>query len=474
MPEDESPLQPLCFVIMPFGKKPNPTGGTIDFDAVYESVIKPAIEQAHMDPIRADEEELGGIIHKPMFERLILCDYAIADLTTANANVFYELGVRHGIRPQTTVSIFAEGTRLPFDVEFLRCLPYALEAGVPARAAADVEMIATALSGARQDAPDSPVFQLVNDMPAPDVSHLKTDVFRDRAAYAEETKRRLAAARREGEGAVDALRVEVGPIEDAEAGVVVDLLLSYRAVEAWDAMIELFAAMSDPVKRSVLVREQLAFALNRSGDGEAAEEVLQTLIDETGPSSETYGILGRVYKDRWEQDRKAGHSIEAQGHLSKAIAAYRRGFESDWRDAYPGINAVTLMELSEPPDEQRLELLPVVLYSTMRRIASGHPNYWDYATLLELEVLRSNQEAAVERAGEALAFAVEVFQPKTTARNLRLIREAREQRGEDTAWLDQILEAFDRKGEELQPPQEEPDEAQTPTSDTEPDTTPSG
>src|SRR4029077_6839859 len=53
-------------------------------------------------PVRADEEQSGGIIHKPMFERLILCEIAVADLTTANANVFYELGVRHAVKPATT------------------------------------------------------------------------------------------------------------------------------------------------------------------------------------------------------------------------------------------------------------------------------------------------------------------------------------------------------------------------------------
>jgi hypothetical protein len=57
--------------------------------------------------VRADEEMAGGIIHKPMFERLILCEYAVADLTAANANVFYELGVRHGGRPGCTVLLFA-------------------------------------------------------------------------------------------------------------------------------------------------------------------------------------------------------------------------------------------------------------------------------------------------------------------------------------------------------------------------------
>ena len=83
-------MKPLCFVLMPFGKKPHASGMLIDFDAVYSELIRPAIEAADLEPIRADEEVAGGIIHKPMFERLILCEYAVADLTTANANVFYE------------------------------------------------------------------------------------------------------------------------------------------------------------------------------------------------------------------------------------------------------------------------------------------------------------------------------------------------------------------------------------------------
>ena len=85
---------PLCFVLMPFGKKPSNAGTMVDFDAVYEDLIAPAIEESKFEPLRADEEMTGGIIHKPMFERLILCEYAVADLTTANANVFYELGVQ--------------------------------------------------------------------------------------------------------------------------------------------------------------------------------------------------------------------------------------------------------------------------------------------------------------------------------------------------------------------------------------------
>jgi len=109
--------KPLCFVLMPFGAKKDPAGGPdIDFDAIYEKAIQPAVESAGMECIRADEERTGGIIHKPMFERLLLCDFAVADLTTANPNVFYELGIRHAARPATTLAIFAKNTRLPFDV----------------------------------------------------------------------------------------------------------------------------------------------------------------------------------------------------------------------------------------------------------------------------------------------------------------------------------------------------------------------
>src|SRR6266481_9941591 len=102
---------------MPFGQKPGAGGAVIDFDAVYHDLIKPAVDAAGLEPLRADEEQAGGIIHKPMFERLILCDYAVADLTGANANVFYELGLRHGIKPASTVLVLADGGgALPFDV----------------------------------------------------------------------------------------------------------------------------------------------------------------------------------------------------------------------------------------------------------------------------------------------------------------------------------------------------------------------
>jgi tetratricopeptide (TPR) repeat protein len=429
---------PLCFVLMPFGKKPDADGRTIDFDAVYEQFIKPAIESAGFESIRADEEVVGGIIHKPMFERLLLCEFAVADLTTANANVFYELGVRHAVLPNTTVVLFGGATRLPFDVALLRALPYQVDAdGNPADPTSSAKALGGLLTKAReQRASDSPIFQLLEGYP--DIKRLKTDVFRDRVNYSMELKNRLGAARRDGLDAIRAVESEFPRITELESSVVIDLFLSYRAVKGWDEMIALVAKMSRPLAETVIVQEQLALALNRVGKGEQAEKILLDLIDCRGPSSETYGILGRVYKDRWETAKKSGRSALSRGLLDKAIAAYLKGFEADWRDAYPGINTVTLMALREPPDARKDVLIPVVTYAVKRRIISGKPDYWDYATLLELAIIAEDEAAAWGALEDALAAIREVWEPETTVRNLRLIREARERQGTAKPWIFQI------------------------------------
>jgi hypothetical protein len=438
---------PLCFVLMPFGRKTY-EGKEIDFDAVYGQVIAPAIRDAGMESIRADEEAAGGSIQKPMFERLILCPFAIADLTSANPNVFYELGVRHAILPATTVLLFAEGGRLPFDVADLRALPYKLsDAGVPADADAARKSVAARLVEARRlanhenPAKDSPIFQLLENFP--DIQRLRTDVFRERVDYAKKQKEQLVVARKEGVDALTKFESDLGADLDAvESGVLIDLFLSYRAVKAWQRMIELAAKMPKPLARSVMVQEQLALALNRAGRGEEAEAVVAALLADRGANSETCGILGRVYKDRWAAAR-AKNPILARGVLKKAIDAYLRGFEADWRDAYPGINAVTLMEIAEPPDPRRLEILPVVRYAAKRRVAGGNPDYWDHATLLELAVLRFDEEEGISALSNALACVREKWEPETTLNNLRLIHDARAARGEaEPAWIGEAMEAL--------------------------------
>ncbi|MEP6846898.1 MAG: hypothetical protein ABI861_12880, partial [Panacibacter sp.] len=77
-------MQQQCFVIMPFGKKTDAKGREFDFKFIYESFIKPAILKADLLPIIAYEEQAGGIIHKPMYERIMFCEFSITDMTTFN------------------------------------------------------------------------------------------------------------------------------------------------------------------------------------------------------------------------------------------------------------------------------------------------------------------------------------------------------------------------------------------------------
>ncbi|MDJ0807199.1 MAG: TRAFs-binding domain-containing protein [Gammaproteobacteria bacterium] len=450
-------LRPLCFVLMPFGLKKDPaTGLGIDFDQIYETSIRPGIEAAGLEAMRADEERTGGIIHKPMFERLMLCDYAVADLTTANANVFYELGVRHAVRPSTTLAIFASQHKLPFDVDFLRALPYRL--GERNRFGADeasslTRDLARRLEDLKQlstqsDVTDSPVFQLLKDYAAPDIAHLKTDVFRNRARYEADIKRQLADARADHNAEwLHSIETNLGDIGLIEAGILVDLFLSYRAVSDYQGMISLYENLPVELKNTVMMREQFGFALNRLGRRDEAVRVLEGVLSEQGPSSETCGLLGRIFKDRWVEAKKSGESFLAEGYLDQAIDMYRRGFEADIRDAYPGINAVTLLEIKG--DEQSLaskdELLPVVRFAVKQRLSSSRADYWDYATLLELAVLSNDSSAVRKSLSDALSRVREVWEPKTTANNLRLIQESRAARSQEADWLGQVIDTLDRE-----------------------------
>ena len=91
----------------------------------------------------------------------------------------------------------------------------------------------------------------------------------------------------------------------------------------------------------------------------------------------------------------------AQGDVALVEAAKR--LEAHFRDAYPGINAITLMEIRDPPDERRHDLQPVVRNAVIRKMTIREPDYWDRATLLDLAVLARDQTAARRRQADALA-----------------------------------------------------------------------
>ena len=439
------PAKQICFVDMPFGKKVDPRSGVeIDFDQVFEAGIKPAIERADLTPVRGDREEIGGIIHAAMFARLLLAEFVIADMTTANPNVFYELGVRHTAKPYTTIPLFATLGAPPFDVNMVRAIPYELTDGMLADAAAadliaEIEKrIKRALHG--PVAKDSPLFDLFPTFPGIEMSHELTDVFRDRVDYARELKTALAVAR--AEPSREAATAAIGKVAQSQGnprslgrGVLIDIYLSYRAVEAWSEMIALYEDMPADVQAAALARQQLALALNRRdqpGDRRRAIAVLDQLIRDQGDSAETLGILGRIRKDQYKQ-AKATDDAGADGYLALAIEAYRRGFEAEPADYYPGVNAITLL-LQRQDDEARSEidrLAPLVTFAAVRRGGEKASDYWTVATVMELACVNRDYALAERCNRRALALADEGWMFATTAANLRLIEHLRA--GEDGA-----------------------------------------
>ena len=417
----------VCFVLMPFGVKADASGRSIDFNCVYDTIFRPAVNATGLLPIRADEEQAQGFIHKLMYERLLLSEYAIADLTILNANVYYELGVRHAARPSTTIMTMAGQTGLPFDVAGLRALPYSLNAaGVPADAAASgaalIEQLKSCIASERVD---SPIYQLIEGMQSPPIDPGRTEFFRERIANSEVIKGRLATARAANDiGTIESVAKSLGDASELDASVAIDLLVAYRDVKAFDKMLELIKGLNRTLSQTSVVLQLLAFAQNRLDQSREAEETLKQVIRTRGPSGEINGALGRVYKDQWKKAVSSGDTFLSKAHLMRAIETYLEGFEADWRDAYPGVNAATLMEVADDP--RRHKLIPAIRYSVERRLArKTGVDYWDYATQLEVAVLADDMDAAADAFGNALSVSPKRWELETTAQNIRLIADAR-------------------------------------------------
>ena len=110
-----------CFVIMPIGATEGYEDG--HFQAVYEDIIKPAIDQAGYHPLRADEVNRTNLIHLDILQKLIAAPVAICDLSTRNPNVLFELGIRQAF-DKPVILIQEKGTPKIFDIAPLRYLEY--------------------------------------------------------------------------------------------------------------------------------------------------------------------------------------------------------------------------------------------------------------------------------------------------------------------------------------------------------------
>jgi hypothetical protein len=188
-----------AFVIRPFGTKTDSTGTEIDFERVHQELIGPALMNAALGGGTTGEIVEPGNIREDMFALIIEADLVVCDITAHNANVFYELGIRHALRKKRSVLIkggpVKDGT--PFDLLTDRYVRYDI-ANPAAALGALTETIRATLNSDRET--DSPVFKMLPGLPEIDTAVIQAvpadfreDVARARAAESAGWLRLLAS-----------------------------------------------------------------------------------------------------------------------------------------------------------------------------------------------------------------------------------------------------------------------------------------
>jgi len=104
-----------CFVVMPFAE---PHG------SYYSKIYEPAIRKAGLKPVRADSEIFGaGKVMDQIWSGINAAKVLVAELTTKNPNVFYELGLAHTLR-KPVVLVSSNEDDVPFDLHHIRVIYY--------------------------------------------------------------------------------------------------------------------------------------------------------------------------------------------------------------------------------------------------------------------------------------------------------------------------------------------------------------
>ena len=341
---------------MPFGKKKGVDGAIYDFNAIYSQLIKPALETAGFEAFRADEETTSGDILTDMFQELLLADLCIADMSIDNANVFYEIGIRHAFRKRGIVHIQAGRAYMPFDVFNVRTIPYHITPeGVPDPAflekdKAMISRVTRNTWASDVEAVQSPIFNLLDGLTEPDRRALQTPLATGFWREYNEWKERVTIAQRQKRiGDILLLTEEISnPLikEDAiaEAGLALkNLGRNELALTQYRKGLEINS-------KNLTFRREEAFNLNRLGRVDEAIIKIESFLTDFPRDTETVAYLGRIYKEMWHEswkwipgkDLRLRTAFESYHWLLKSFQTYLKGYRLDLDEFYPAVNALTL------------------------------------------------------------------------------------------------------------------------------------
>ena len=411
----------------------------VDFDAVYQLLFKPALEAAGLQPFRADDEESAGDILKDMFAELVTADFVLADISILNANVFYELGIRHTVGPRGVICLHAGWAARPFDVAPQRTFPYegqlfragrardeAWKADVAAEVARLGETLRKAVAGDRTGE-GSPVYSNLPKLVPPDASGIGTARFRHYQKQAEDWNQRVKIARKNGR-AEDILTL-AGDVPSPyyrrallrQCGEA--LLALGRFAQAEKIFQELCREVDgDESAEELRVKTQLALLANRLGRRNEAEQRVSDLASSSPDDAEAQGVLGRVYKDMWRTSWSEAAELEERLKLAwRNIALARRSIETyeaavrhDLSSYFNGINVVSLVRLIEhvgqanhratqPAIADLADIETVVRFAATTKLDRPADAVWARATLGELHLVLGEAEAALDDYEQAIA-----------------------------------------------------------------------
>jgi tetratricopeptide (TPR) repeat protein len=420
-------MKPHAFVAMPFGKKPGYDGTPIDFNAIYNDLLKPAIEAAGLAVFRADEEQAAGDIKTDMFQELLIADLVVADLTLDNPNVWYELGVRHALRARGIVLIQGPRDNQPFDSYTDQKLNYNLKGGIPDPATLEndkkalTKMVKATLAS-WHDRKISPVYQLLPNLQEPQWKSLRVgDALEFWKAHDAWTDRIELARQNDLIGDLLVL-AEEAPVAAFRAEAHIKAGIALRKAERFDFALEQIETglAVDPDNLTGLQEKGICLqrlALQGKANIPQYEVRLHyiSMLKIYPNDPETWELLARIDKDAWIHAwRQPGRTAEQMRNdaayedtrLRAAIESYRQAFRRNPSHYCSGIKALTLMHVFlSLTGDTRFFSEAKSMAGAVRYAAEYEPSqsFWSKATLGNLEVLLGTPDTVTSAYKEAIA-----------------------------------------------------------------------
>ena len=393
-------MKKTCFVVMGYGKKTDyKRGRTIDLDKTYNNILKPLIEELGMECVRSDEIIHSGIIDKPMFNQLISADIVIADISTYNPNAFYELGVRHALKPYTTIIISEDKLEYPFDIQHSVIYKYEhlgkdIGYSEVIRFKAELnQLLKTILSNPQTD---SPVYTYIESLQPP--------VLKDIDESSHNAKNTLRYVIDSGEEAL------------SKSNFIEAKSFFYKA-------LGIDKNNSYIIQRLILSTYKSKYPTEKDSLIEALE-MINNLSPNTSNDPETLGLASSINKRLW--DISKDNSL-----LDRAIEYSERAFYIS-NDYYNGINLAFLFNLrasiSEGDDNVadsviarriREKVILICLKIIEKNFEERNDCYWIFATLEEAYFGINNMEKYSEYKSKAIKYLKYNWQRESTEEQIK-------------------------------------------------------